>query len=89
MLSAVVVGNTTSTVKHSSLDGCKLLLCQILDAEGGPAGTPIIAIDLFGAGVGQKVFVSTDGIGARGILDDDKSPARMFIQGLVDETVGA
>jgi len=33
----------------------------------------------------EQVFVSTDGIGARGILDDDKSPARMFIQGLIDE----
>jgi len=85
MLSAQVVGKAVATVKHPSLDGCKMLLCQQLDAEGKAAGTPIIAIDHFGAGMGQKVFVSTDGIGARGILDDDKSPARMFIQGLIDE----
>ena len=84
MLSAQVVGNAVATVKHPSLDGCRMLLCQLLDAEGGPAGTPIVAIDHFGAGMGQSVIISTDGIGARGILDDDKSPARMFIQGLID-----
>lgn len=84
MLSALVVGHAISTIKHPSLEGCKLLLCQLLGPDDSNNGTPIVAIDLFGAGVGQKVFVSTDGIGARGILDDENSPARMFIQGLID-----
>jgi hypothetical protein len=29
--------------------------------------------------------VSTDGIGARGIVDDDHSPVRNFIQGVIDD----
>lgn len=84
MLLCQVVGNAVATAKHHSLDGFKMLLCQQLDAEQKPAGTPFVAIDLFGAGMHQKVFVSTDGIGARDIVHDENSPIRMFIQGIID-----
>jgi len=84
MLHAKVVGNAVASAKHPSLDGFKMLLCQQLGAEGEPTGTPFIAIDLFGAGLHQKVFVSTDGIGARDLVHDSHSPIRMFIQGLID-----
>lgn len=85
MLNGIVVGNAVSTVKESSLDGYRLILCQIFGADGKESGTPIVAIDNLGAGLGQKVVVSTDGIGARQMLGVDKSPARMFIQALIDE----
>ena len=84
MLHCQVVGNAVATAKHHSLDGFKMLLCQQLDSEQQPSGTPFIAIDLFGAGMHQKVFVSTDGIGARDIVHDQHSPIRMFIQGIID-----
>lgn len=84
MLHAQVVGNAVATAKHPSLNGFKMLLCQQLDSSGQASGTPFVAIDLFGAGLHQKVFVSTDGIGARDIVHDDHSPARMFIQGIID-----
>lgn len=61
-----------------------MLLCQALDPERGLTGAPMVAIDLFGAGLHSKVFVSTDGLGARHIVHDDKSPVRNFIQGVVD-----
>ena len=62
-----------------------MMLCQQEDPEGCPVGgPPFIAIDLFGVGVHQRVFVSTDGIGARGIVDDEHSPVRNFIQGIID-----
>jgi microcompartment protein CcmK/EutM len=32
------------------------------------------------------VLVSTDGLGARHLVEDDSSPIRMFVQGIVDET---
>jgi microcompartment protein CcmK/EutM len=44
-----------------------------------------VAVDTFGAGMHSKVFVSTDGIGARALVEDDKSPVRNFIQGVVDD----
>lgn len=63
-----------------------MMLCQQEDAEGQTTGDPpFIAIDLFGAGVHQRVFVSTDGIGARGIVEDEHSPIRNFIQGIIDD----
>ena len=48
-------------------------------------GAPFVAVDLFGAGLHSRVFVSTDGVGARHLVHDESSPIRMFIQGLVDE----
>ena len=84
MLHAQVVGNAVATAKHSSLDGYKMLLCQQLNAEGTASGSPFVAIDLFGAGMHQKVFVSTDGLGAQHLVKDFDSPVRMFIQGLMD-----
>ncbi|MBC8125919.1 MAG: EutN/CcmL family microcompartment protein [Gloeobacteraceae cyanobacterium ES-bin-144] len=84
MILAQVVGHAVSSCSHPSLKGYKMLLCQALDPEHGLTGAPMVAIDLFGAGLHSKVFVSTDGLGARHIVHDDKSPIRNFIQGIVD-----
>ena len=84
MILAQVVGHAVSSHSHPSLKGCKLLLCQPLDATLGLSGSPMVAIDLFGAGLHSNVFVSTDGLGARHIIHDDSSPIRNFIQGVVD-----
>jgi microcompartment protein CcmK/EutM len=84
MFLALVVGHAVSSHAHPSLKGYKMLLCQPLDAAEKLTGAPMVAIDLFGAGLHSKVFVSTDGLGARHIVHDDKSPIRNFIQGVVD-----
>ena len=63
-----------------------MLLCQKENDQGEAADEPpFVAIDLFGAGMHQRVFVSTDGIGARGIVHDDHSPVRNYIQGALDD----
>lgn len=84
MIPAQVVGHAVSSHSHPSLKGCKMLICQPLDAEGIPGGPPMVAIDLFGAGLHSKVIVSTDGVGARHLVHDEKSPVRNFIQGVID-----
>lgn len=84
MIHCQVVGHAVATAKHDSLVGCKMTLCQQLDGDKKPCGVPFVAIDHFGAGLHQEVFVSTDGISARHIVDDEKSPVRMFIQGIID-----
>ena len=84
MILAQVVGHAVSSHSHPSLKGHKLLLCQPLDAQRGLTGAPMVAIDLFGAGLHSNVFVSTDGLGARHLVHNDKSPIRHFIQGIVD-----
>lgn len=86
MLLCRVVGHAVATHSHPSLKGFKMLLCQREDEQGVPEQEPpLVAIDLFGAGMHQRVFVSTDGIGARGIVHDEHSPVRNFIQGVIDD----
>ena len=46
-----------ATRKHSSLDGWRMVVCQPIDLEGENDGTPIIAIDPYGAGMHQRVVV--------------------------------
>jgi microcompartment protein CcmK/EutM len=86
MLVCRIVGNAIATHCHRSLSGKKLLLCQQLGDADVEIGAPFVAIDLFGAGLHERVLVSTDGLGARHLVDDDSSPIRMFVQGIIDET---
>ena len=80
-----VIGHATSTVKHSSLNGWRLLVVQPLGAARGPDGDPVVAVDKFGAGAGDTVIVDSDGRGAREYVGDQHSPVRWFVVGIVDE----
>ncbi len=80
-----VEGQVVATRKHPSFDGWKLLLCQPIDGEGTPNGPAVVAIDPHGAGMHSRVIVSTDGLGARLVVKDPKSPVRLMIVGVVDE----
>ena len=85
MLLARVEGNVTATRKHPSFEGWRLLVCQPISAAGEPAGPPQIAIDAHGAGMHERVLISSDGAAARKAVGDAKSPARWLVIGLVDE----
>lgn len=83
---ARVEGNLTATRKHSSFDGWRFVICQPIHPSGTPEGAPVVAIDGLGAGMHQRVIVSSDGSAAREAVKDPKSPARMMIVGIVDES---
>ena len=85
MLLARVEGNLTATRKHPSLEGWRLLICQPINGAGAFEGVPQVAIDPHGAGMHQRVIISSDGMAARNAVGDDKSPARWMIVGMVDE----
>lgn len=85
---ALVKGRATSTVKHRSLQGRKMLICQLLGHEGQPTGDPVLAVDGLGAGAGDRVILSSDGQGVRELLNDDNSPVRWWTLGIADEIVG-
>ncbi|MEX0654196.1 MAG: EutN/CcmL family microcompartment protein [Phycisphaeraceae bacterium] len=85
MQHALVYGRATSTVKHPSLAGRKLLVCQPLGNEGQPAGDPVLAVDNLGAGAGDRVILTSDGAGLRELLNDNTSPARWWTLGIVDD----
>ena len=89
MLLARVEGNVVATRKHPSLTGWRLVICQPIDGAGSPEGVPQIAIDSHGAGMHQRVVISSDGTAARKAVGDDKSPARWMIIGVVDERAPA
>ena len=58
----LVVGTATSTVKHATLRGQKLLMVQPLMADRKkPDGDPQIAVDAVGAGKGEVVMITSDG----------------------------
>lgn len=85
MLLARVEGNVTATRKHPSFEGWRLLICQPIGATGEAEGAPQIAIDSHGAGMHQRVVISSDGSEARKAVKDPKSPARWLVIGIVDE----
>jgi microcompartment protein CcmK/EutM len=85
MLLARVEGNVTATRKHPSLQGWRLVVCQPISQIGQPEGAPQIAIDAHGAGMHQRVVISSDGAAARNAVGDPKSPVRWLVVGVVDE----
>lgn len=85
MLLARVEGNVVATRKHPSFEGWRLVICQPINGAGDPEGSPQVAIDPHGAGMHQRVVISSDGSAARLAVNDPKSPARWIIIGIVDE----
>jgi microcompartment protein CcmK/EutM len=85
MLLARVEGNVIATRKHPSFAGWRFVLCQPINHAGDPEGAPLAAIDGHGAGMHQRVVLSSDGSAARAMVGDPKSPARWFVLGVVDE----
>lgn len=80
-----VIGHATSTIKHPSFAGWRLVIAQPLNVRKEPEADPIIAIDKLGSAPGQTVVLNSDGIGAREMIGDPKSPVRWFVIGIVDE----
>ena len=86
MLTAKVIGTVVSTVKHHSMDGCKLLVVQTVMADRKtPDGYPLVAIDTIGAGTGERVMITSDGAGTRKMLNADATPVRWSVIGIEDE----
>ena len=53
---ARVIGNVVATIKNDSLSGRKLMVVQTVNKDLQPIGSPMVAIDSVGAGVGELVF---------------------------------
>ena len=79
-----VMGQAVATVKHPTLQGWRLLLVQMLTAEGKADGEPLLAIDSLGARANDLVILSNDGAGARELVKAKNSPARWMVLGIRD-----
>jgi ethanolamine utilization protein EutN len=77
---ATIRGHVTSTVRHPSFAGQRLLIA----VPESPDVAPQIVLDTLGAGLGQRVLISSDGSEARKLVRDERSPARWTVCGLID-----
>jgi ethanolamine utilization protein EutN len=83
MYLARIDGTLTSTDKHATLAGTRLLVARRVEADGSAVGEPVVVLDRFGARHGSTVLVSTDGDYLRRQLGNT-TPARLAVVGLVD-----
>lgn len=85
MLVGKVIGNIWSTRKEESLRGLKFLVVCPLDLlEGGKPGTPIVAVDSIGAGIGETVLI-VSGSSARTAVGRPDVPVDATVVGIIDD----
>jgi len=82
---ARVEGKAISTIKHKSLATWRMLIVQPLDIVGAADGDPTLVVDAFGANAGDVVIITSDGRGARELVNDPTSPVRWTVMGIVDD----
>jgi carbon dioxide concentrating mechanism protein CcmL len=79
----VVKGQVVSTQKDPNLVGAKLLIVQQVDHDHKAIGDDEVAVDMFGAGVGEYVLLC-HGSPARALLDNPKAPVDLVVVGIID-----
>lgn len=79
-----VINSIWSTRKDEGLVGIKLLVVQLMERPGDDKGRIIVAGDMIGAGIGEKVLVS-QGSSARRMGNLKNSPIDAVIVGIIDE----
>ncbi|MGO1369289.1 MAG: EutN/CcmL family microcompartment protein [Senegalia sp. (in: firmicutes)] len=84
MIIGKVVGNVWATRKDEALNGYKLLVVKPLDEYSKKDLATLVATDIIGAGIGDKVLV-VKGSSARRALDKEGVPIDATIVGIIDE----
>ncbi|MBX6312661.1 MAG: EutN/CcmL family microcompartment protein [Isosphaeraceae bacterium] len=79
----LVLGTATSTVKHPTFQGERLLVVQLLAAGDRPEGEPVLVFDRLGARRGDRVIVTNDGLALQQLLGRT-TPGRWSVLGLPD-----
>ena len=82
MVTARLIDNIWATRKADALNGCKLMLAEIIG--GTRAGERLVVVDMIGAGIGDRVLVTT-GSSARRMMENDESPVDAAVTGVIDE----
>ena len=84
MYLARVVGDVVATHRLEQLGGRKLLLVRRLSLDDEEEGVEVIALDVIGVGVGERVLVVQEGNAARSLFRNDKIPAQAVVVGVID-----
>jgi microcompartment protein CcmK/EutM len=85
MLIAKVIGDITSTQKHPTHEGRKLLLVQPLELDGRDRGVPMVAVDSVSAGIGDRVLLVLDGFAAFTAAGHKQAPIDAAVIGVIDQ----
>ena len=84
MFIARVVGDVVATHRHDNLGGHKLLLIRRLSLSGVEEGGEVIALDVIGVGIGERVLVVQEGNAARALFKSRTIPAQAVVVGVID-----
>jgi len=84
MLIGRVIGDVVASQKVSSHEGRKILVVQPLQLDGTDRGDPVLALDAVGAGIGERVLLTTDGFSAMTAVGRPNSPIDSAVIGVVD-----
>lgn len=82
MITAKLIGNVWATRKAEFLSGFKLMLAE--EIGGINEGRRLIVVDIIGAGIGDRVIITT-GSSARKMLGNDNIPVDAAVVGIIDE----
>lgn len=77
MLKGKVIGTATSSFKHPTLEGWKLLVVRT-------ENEPVLAIDVLGAGQGDEVMITSDGSYTSELIGEKATPVRWSVIGIVN-----
>ena len=83
MVTARLIDNIWATRKSERLNGLKLMIAEVIG--GSRDGEQMIVSDVIGAGIGDRVIVTT-GSAARRMLEDDSIPVDAAVIGIIDES---
>ena len=88
MILAEVAGTVVASARADKMDSPVYKLVTPCTPDGKPAGTPIIALDITGAGPGEIVLVS-QGSSVRQTEHTIDKPVDALIMGIVDSVCEA
>lgn len=81
MIAGRVIGVCVATHKDESLRGRKLLVVELINADGAVVGKPAIAVDCIGAGAGETVMLARSRDAS---LAAAEAPVDLAIVGIAD-----
>ena len=79
-----VIGTVVSPVQAEDLHGRKQLLVRPIQPDGTASGRVRIAIDIAGAGEGDRVLVMDEGNSGRQLIDQPVGSIKTVVVGVVD-----
>lgn len=85
MIIGNVIGNIWATKKDDGLNGLKLLIVEPINVKTNQTSTPIVAADIVGAGIGERVLVISGGAARHAANKNTSYAIDAVIVGIIDD----